>query len=183
VVPDVVEDWVGRAPSTLSLEEFVRSNDLALTRFAYLVTGDRTRAEDTVQDVLLAMHRRFGAVIDVEDPVGYARRAIVNAEISRRRRRRVREVPTDAPELGAVTDRPEAETLDGEVWDAVRLLPQRQRAVLVMRYYLGYSDHEIADALCCREGSVRSLAARAFKVLRPIVRPLGSARLAEGMLP
>jgi RNA polymerase sigma-70 factor (sigma-E family) len=181
VGPDAVEECVALSPSTLSLADFVRANDLALTRFAYLVTGDRMRAEDTVQDVLLAMYRRFGAVLDLADPVGYARRSIVNAEISRRRRRRVHEVSTEAPDLRAADDRPPVDTLDGDVWDAVRRLPHRQRAVLVMRYYLGYSDHEIADALSCRESSVRSLAARAFKVLRPIVRPVGNVRLAEGL--
>jgi RNA polymerase sigma factor (sigma-70 family) len=162
------------------LTDFVRGHGLALTRFAYLVTGDRSRAEDAVQDVLLAMHRRFGAVIDVDDPVAYAHRAIVNAEISRRRRRRVTEVAGDrATDLCARADRPDTETLEGEVWDAVRLLPQRQRAVLVMRYYLGYSDREIAAALSCRESSVRSLAARAFKVLRPVVRPSSMTWLRE----
>ena len=57
------------------------------------------------------------------------------------------------------------------LWEALADLPVRQRTVLVLRYYVGHTDREIADILGCREGSVRSLAARAFKVLRPVLRP------------
>jgi RNA polymerase sigma factor (sigma-70 family) len=63
------------------------------------------------------------------------------------------------------TERP-----DEDIWSALQTLPQRQRAVLVLRYYLGAPDDDIANLLDCREGSVRSLAARAFKALRPLLR-------------
>ena len=74
--------------TSVPLTTFVRDHDVALTRFAYLVSGDRGRGEDLVQDVLLAMHRRFGACLPVDDPVAYARRAIVNTHVSWLRRRR-----------------------------------------------------------------------------------------------
>lgn len=154
-----------------SLDAFVRQNGLALTRFAFLITGDRGRGEDLVQDVLFAMHRRFGPQLDIDDPLRYARRSIVNANISRHRLRRVPELLSDDPPDTPTQDAPFIDDLDDEVWTAMQTLPDKQRAVLVLRYYLGAPDHDIADLLGCREGSVRSLAARAFKALRPLLRP------------
>jgi RNA polymerase sigma-70 factor (sigma-E family) len=163
----VSSDLSGGVP----LAAFVRDHDLALTRFAYLITGDRGRGEDLVQDVLLAMHRRFGRVLTLDDPMAYARRAIINAHVSWLRRRRVLEVPFERTlDLSAADDEGVAAE-DDVLWTALGELPPRQRAVLVLRYYLGSSDREIAELLECREGSVRSLAARAFKTLRPVLRP------------
>jgi len=146
----------------LSLGDFAREHGLELTRFAYLISGDRTRADDLVQDVLLAMHRRFGARLQIEQPVAYARRAIVNANISFKRRRSSTEVLTATDLDRPVTDDPAPDGL----WSLLAELPHRQRVVLVMRYYLGYSDAEIAATLGCRRGTVRSLASRALAELR-----------------
>jgi RNA polymerase sigma factor (sigma-70 family) len=145
-----------------SLADFAREHGLELTRFAYLISGDRTRADDLVQDVLLAMHRRFGARLELEQPVAYARRAIVNANISFNRRRSSTEVLTATDLDRPVIDDPGFDDL----WSLLAGLPHRQRVVLVMRYYLGYSDAEIADTLGCRRGTVRSLASRALAELR-----------------
>lgn len=64
---------------TVTLSDFAREHQLALTRFAFLLGGDRHYAEDVVQDVLTAMFRRFGDVLPVANPVAYARAAVVNA--------------------------------------------------------------------------------------------------------
>lgn len=154
----------------VSLAAFAQKHGLSLTRFGYLVTGDRGRAEDLVQDVLLAMHRRFGPSLPLADPVAYARRAVVNAHLTWVRRHRLAEIPSAAvPELPSVAV--DGSPRDDDVWGVLAGLPPRQRAVLVLRYYVGYSDAEIAALLACREGSVRSLAARAFQALRPVLRP------------
>jgi RNA polymerase sigma factor (sigma-70 family) len=150
------------APGGQSLGDFARDHGLELTRFAYLVSADRTRADDLVQDVLLAMHRRFGARLEIEQPVAYARRAIVNANISFNRRRSSTEVLTATDLDRPVTD----DSGSGELWQLLAGLAHRQRVVLVMRYYLGYSDAEIAGTLGCRRGTVRSLASRALAELR-----------------
>jgi len=162
--PDISPDISVEAPGGQSLGDFAREHGLGLTRFAYLVSGDRGRAEDLVQDVLLAMHRRFGARLQIERPLAYARRAIVNANTSWARRRSSSEILTGADLDGPVSDSDPgtAESL----WQLVGGLPHRQRVVLVMRYYLGYSDAEIAEALGCRRGTVRSLASRALADLR-----------------
>jgi RNA polymerase sigma-70 factor (sigma-E family) len=160
-VPDVISF---QAPAGRSLSDFVREHGLELTRFAYLISGDRSRADDLVQDVLLAMHRRFGARLELAQPLAYARRAIVNANISWSRRRSSTEVLTAIDLDRPVTD---LDSGDGEqLWQALAGLPHRQRVVLVMRYYLGYADGEIAETLGCRRGTVRSLASRALADLR-----------------
>jgi RNA polymerase sigma-70 factor (sigma-E family) len=145
-----------------SVSELARQHGLDLTRFAYLICGDRNRADDLVQDALLAMHRRFGSNLSVDDPMAYARRAIVNANISWSRRPLRRELPTDQlPERSTEFSPP-----DDELWTLLRTLTERQRAVLVLRYYLGYPDPDIATTLGCRRATVRSLAARALTELR-----------------
>ncbi|MEO6502170.1 MAG: sigma-70 family RNA polymerase sigma factor, partial [Jatrophihabitantaceae bacterium] len=143
-----VPDTSFESVTAQSLEDFARQHGLGLTRFAYLVSGDRHRADDLVQDVLLAMHRRFGDQLDIEQPLAYARRAIVNANISWSRRRFNTEVLTAVDVDRPVTD---ADPGSGdELWQLLKELPHRQRVVLVMRYYLGYSDGDIAETLGCR---------------------------------
>lgn len=149
-----------------TLAGFAAEQSVALTRFAYLLCGDRQRAEDLVQEAFLALHRRFGPALELTAPVAYARRSIVNAHISQSRRRAASERVTDAvPDLPApVADRVEQDAM----WQALAGLPERQRAVLVLRYYLDLPDRQIAEALDAREGTVRSLAARAFATMRQL---------------
>lgn len=150
----------------LTVAELAHRHALELTRFAYLVCGDRTRAEDLVQDVFLALYRRFGDTLLVEKPLAYARRAIVNANVSLARKHSSSDVLTDRVPEGPHTDADPAER--DAMWTRLQRLSQRQRAVLVLRFYLGYDDTEIADILDCRRGTVRSLASRALEELRAL---------------
>jgi RNA polymerase sigma-70 factor (sigma-E family) len=148
--------------SAQTLADLASVHGLELTRFAYLICGDRNRADDLVQDVLLAMYRRFGSTVPVENPLAYARRAIVNANVSWSRRPMRRELPSDRlPERAT-----ESSTPDDQLWQLLGALGQRQRSVLVLRYYFGYPDADIAQTLGCRRATVRSLAARALAELR-----------------
>ncbi|HJQ01523.1 MAG TPA: sigma-70 family RNA polymerase sigma factor [Jatrophihabitans sp.] len=159
-----------RLPSVTprTLPELASVHGLDLVRFGYLICGDRNRAEDLVQDVLLAMYRRFGSTLPVADPLAYARRAIINANVSWSRRPARREVPSDQlPEPAIGSDPP-----DDQLWQLLSTLGQRRRSVLVLRYYLGYPDADIAEALGCRRATVRSLAARALAELRDRLRTL-----------
>lgn len=154
-----------------TLAAFARAHTVGLTRFAFLLCGDRGGAEDLVQDAYLALYRRFGERLPLDAPLAYARRAVLNGAVSRRRRRAGHEIVlADLPETPVRATPGAAE--DG-VWHTLAGLPARQRAVLVLRYYLDLPDREIADLLGCREGTVRSLASRAFGTLRahPDVRP------------
>ena len=148
----------------ISLTQFAVTQTQNLTHFAYLVCGDRGRAEDLVQDTFVSLYRRFGDHLPMAAPVAYARRSIVNAHVSAGRRRMV-----NATVLTAVPDRPIDAVDHGDqdaMWRALATLPDRQRHVLVLRYYADLTDPEIAETLGCRQSTVRSLASRAFEHLR-----------------
>lgn len=150
--------------SSIRLERYVTEHGLALTRFAYLVCGDRGRAEDLVQEVYLALYRRFGDELPAGLPASYARTAIVRAQIGHGRRRRFTERPTaELPDRAAATADPAA---SDQLWTLLARLSHRQRCVLVLRYRYGCADGEIAATLGCRPATVRSLAARALADLR-----------------
>jgi RNA polymerase sigma-70 factor (sigma-E family) len=152
------------AVSGIALADFATANSVGLTRFAYVLCGDRGLAEDLVQDAFTALYRRFGEWLPLAAPVAYARRAIVNGHISHARRR-----ANTATVLGEVPERPVEDSDSTEqdaMWQVLGTLPDRQRAVLVLRYYLDLTDADVAAALDCREGTVRSLASRAFVALR-----------------
>lgn len=148
----------------IRLERYVAEHGLALTRFAYLVCGDRSQAEDLVQEVYLALYRRFGDELPPGLPASYARTAIVRVQVGHRRRRRFTEHPTDElPDEVVVASDP---TVSDQLWRLLARLSHRQRCVLVLRYRYGCADDEIAEMLGCRRGTVRSLAARALADLR-----------------
>ncbi|WP_375503329.1 SigE family RNA polymerase sigma factor [uncultured Jatrophihabitans sp.] len=151
--------------SGTGLDEFAAQHGVALTRFAYLLCGNRATADDLVQETYLKLHQRFGDRLDVAAPLAYARRTLVNLHISQRRRRAAGEVT-----LADLPDAPATDAVDhgaqDEMWRMLAGLNERQRAVLVLRHYLDLSDREIASVLGCREGTVRSLASRAVAELR-----------------
>jgi len=146
-------------PSPGTFSDLYRDERQAMVRLAFLLTAGSPFAEELVQDAFMRVHARWD---HVEHPRAYLRRAVVNGAASHRRRqvleRRSRTVVSEA------FDQP----VD-ELRDAVARLPQRQRAAVVLRYYDGRSDAEIADALGCRVPAVKSLLHRALRDLRKVV--------------
>jgi RNA polymerase sigma-70 factor (sigma-E family) len=142
--------------------EFVVARQAALLRTAYLLTGQAQDAEDLVQTTLVKVVPQWRRISGNPEP--YVRRVLVNAHISRGRRRRWREHATDVlPEV--LSDDPDrAELL--AVRDALRTLAPRQRAVLVLRYYEGLSEAEIAATLGIAPGTVKSQARDGLARLR-----------------
>lgn len=149
----------------ITVADLARTSGLDLLRFAYVLCGDRYQAEDLLQDVLLAMYRKFPDRLPLDNPVAYARRALANTNISRARRRASSEVIVQVVPDHGVTDAHDPAERDA-LWRALRGLPDRQRAVLVLRFYADASDDDIAATLGCRRGTVRSLASRALAALR-----------------
>jgi len=156
-----------RRNSWTAFDEFVRVHGDALIRLAYLLCGDRGRAEDATQEALTRLYLRWGRI---DDPLPYARRCVVNAtndhgRRSGRRERReqlaARLQPPDAPglvdELVAERDR---------LVRALRRLPHGQRAVIVLRYWHQLPEPEIARILGNSVGTVKSQASRALGKLR-----------------
>ncbi len=145
----------------VTFEDFVVARGPSLVRFTHALCGDRQLAEDLVQEVLVKTHRRWDKIHGRPEP--YVRSALVRELVSWRRRRSHHEIPGPVPER-AVEDT--AFATHDAMWREIATLPVRQRAVLVLRYWEGLSDAEIAALLNCAESTVRSSAARAFAVLR-----------------
>ncbi|MFZ1489230.1 MAG: SigE family RNA polymerase sigma factor [Ilumatobacteraceae bacterium] len=126
-------------------------------KLAAFLTHDTQAGEDIAQDVLAEICRRWE---HLDTPDAYLRRAITNA--SWNWKRHVRTIDRKLP-LVAGTSRDELRF--DHLADAIARLPFRQRAVIVLRYYADLSEVEIADALDCRPGTVKSLASRALATL------------------
>jgi RNA polymerase sigma-70 factor (sigma-E family) len=154
-----------------AFREFVTARWTALTRTAYLLTGDHGRAEDLVQTTLEKMHRHWRRIERKDAPDAYARRVMTNLAISQSRRRRFRETPiTHAPEIAA-GDATDAVVVRDEVWRALLRLPPRMRAVLVLRFFEDLSEAEAARVLNCSEGTVKSQSSRGLARLRELMEP------------
>jgi RNA polymerase sigma-70 factor (sigma-E family) len=147
-------------------EEFMTSRWPGLVRLAFGLTGDRWLAEDLAQTALASAYASWWRVRKADDPDAYVRRILINASRSRFRRHRVAEQPgATAPE--AATADPTASVDDrSALLGALRQLPPRQRAVVVLRYWEDLSDEQAAALLGCSASTVRSQAARALAKLR-----------------
>lgn len=142
---------------------FCRTELPRLLRYALMVTGEPELARDIVQEVLLRAHGRWRRIASTDRPDLYVKRMIANEFISTRRRVRWRQVPLRPAHDRAATAAPVA---DDEVWARLSGLPRQQRVVLVLRYYEGLTDAEIAAVLGCTAGTVRGYASRALRHLR-----------------
>ena len=151
-----------------SLAEVFQCRRPELVRLGAFILGDRPAAEDVVQDVFLRMHQRGDRLPDLDDPLPYLRGAVINGCRSVLRRRLLirRHVGQDqpCPPLSAE----EAMLLSEDrrqVLAALAHLPARRREVLVLRYYAGLSEAEIAATLGISTGTVKSTAARGLAAL------------------
>ena len=145
---------------------FVVSQGPHLTAFAQLLCADRHRAEDLLQTVLERTYLRWPHVRQA-DPVGYVRRALLNANTDWWRRKSSAERPTGAvPDMATAGD-PGLELADRDfARRALAVLTPRERAVVVLRYYDDLSEAEIAGVLGVARGTVKSTCARALAKLR-----------------
>jgi RNA polymerase sigma-70 factor (sigma-E family) len=138
-----------------------------LVRTAYAVSADRGVAEDAVQTAFGKAYRSWRRIAAMAAPEAYLRRMVLNEVLNdRRRARRLHEVTSAAPPDVATPGVAEPELARDELWRAIVTLPPRQRAVLVLRYYEDLSEQQIADALGCRPGTVKSQASAALATLR-----------------
>ena len=142
--------------------DFVRARYGELFRFAYVLCGDEHRAADLVQDALERTALAWRRVHDQDDPERYVRRVLVNLNVSRFRRLRRERLVAEPPERVHL-DRPPA---DDEMWSLLGTLPPRQRTVVVLRFYEDMSEAQIAAALGCSIGTVKSNSSRALAKLR-----------------
>ncbi|MBU2664386.1 SigE family RNA polymerase sigma factor [Actinoplanes bogorensis] len=151
-------------------DDFVRSRSTGLLRVAFLLTGDRHAAEDLLQEVLEQMYVRWRRIEGA--PEAYARKALVNRATNRWRwRSRRPETPLGSEHERPARDHGDDVAVRAAVLDALRDLPPRQRAVVVLRYLDDLPVYEVAAALGCTEGTVKSNASRGLDRLRRVLGP------------
>jgi RNA polymerase sigma-70 factor (sigma-E family) len=156
-----------RQAATAAVDHLFRLHAVSLVRFALMLVGDQTTAEDVVQEAFLGLYRGWDRLRDPDAVLGYLRTAVVNGARSVHRSRgraRLLRVLHDPPVWSA-----EAAAMDGEdrraVLAAIARLPQRQREVLALKYYLDLSEQEVAAILRVSRGTVAATGARALATL------------------
>jgi RNA polymerase sigma-70 factor (sigma-E family) len=144
----------------------------AMVRLAVLLVDDVPSAEDVVQDAFVSLHNRAHLLRDPNAAMGYVRTSVVNLSRSviRRRQTARKHLRVAEPEATPAADhdvllREEHRT----ALAAVRQLPRRQQEVLVLRYWSGLSEREIAETLEISPGSVKSSASRGLASLQRIL--------------
>ncbi|MFJ3926757.1 SigE family RNA polymerase sigma factor [Streptomyces sp. NPDC090022] len=149
-------------------QAFVRARWSHLVRTAYLLTGDPHDAEDLAQTALAKAYRSWRRVCRTDHPEAYVRRMLVSCNSDRFRKRRVTERLTAVPPDTHASPDPAVAWADerNALMTALAGLPARQRAVVVLRYWEDLSEAEVAEALGCSPGTVKSQASKALAKLR-----------------
>jgi RNA polymerase sigma-70 factor (sigma-E family) len=154
----------------VDFDQFLREQLPGLVRFAGVLTADTHLAQDLTQDALVRAHARWSKIGRMDRADLYLRRMITNGYLSWRRRWAVRTIQpvADTDRLSDATSPDPAIHLanQDQVVALLATLSRRQRAVLVLRFYEGRSDEEIATILGCTAGTVRSHVSRALASLR-----------------
>ncbi|MFD9735588.1 sigma-70 family RNA polymerase sigma factor [Umezawaea sp. NPDC059074] len=153
-----------------SFEDFTADEATPMLRYAMVLTCDAQLAQDVVQECLLRAQQKWQRIGALDAPAAYVKRMITNEYLSWRRRRAAKDVAMSHAALDAVGSTAVDAVGRYDERDAmlrrIALLPRKQRAAVVLRYYDGFDDDEIADVLGCAAGTVRSHISRALTTLR-----------------
>jgi RNA polymerase sigma-70 factor (sigma-E family) len=163
----------GEATTAASAHDEISALYAAVTprfvRLAYLLTADQGFAEDVVQEAFIKVASRLGRLRDPNAVGAYLRRAVVN-EVLGSRRSLARQARREAAAHAAQRTVPEAPTdrVDQRIdlVEALNKLPLRQRTAILLRYWMDLSDADIAEAMSCPVGTVKSTLARGIEALR-----------------
>ena len=158
-------------------ERFVESSADRLLRAAYLITWDLAEAEDLVQECLLRVARRWPRVRKMDHPTAYARTVLVHLALDQgkhRTRRRAQLAEATASPLDQHEDVAAVRVLgrveaSADLMQALGELPPRQRVALVLRYFEDLSEADVAEAMGCSVGTVKSTTSRALERLRRVI--------------
>ncbi len=152
---------------------YAQARQQHLYRTAYLLCGDRDRAQDLVQTTLVALLRSWSKVRDAENPDAYAKTALVRMFLSERRKlRREAEVQAMALSRDPAGGRHGTEgdvELRILILEALRSLPPKPRAMVILRYWEDLSIEETAAILGCSTGNVKSQCSRSLDKLRVLL--------------
>lgn len=171
-----MDEWVLDG-TRASFGHFVATSTDRLLGTGYLIVWDLHTAQDLVQETFIKVALRWGRVSRMEHPFACARRVLVNLALDHQRRRaRSAEVLRPLSEDGVI-DLITAGDPFGQIEDRDLLflvlarLPIRQRTTLVLRFWADLPDAEIASAMGCSIGSVKSQASRGLDRLRDMFGP------------
>lgn len=154
-------------PLRRSFEEYVTARWAAFYRTAHLLTGDPAAAEDLLQTTLIKVLGQWPRVQRADAPDAYVRKMLLNEMLGERRKMGRRAQKAHLVPVPSSPADPSAESPTRmDLWAQVQVLPPRQRAVLVLRYYEDLSEAEIADVLGIATGTVKSQASLALRTLR-----------------
>jgi RNA polymerase sigma-70 factor (sigma-E family) len=172
-LPDALADGPadGTVEAPLTLEDLYRQHRMRLVRLAILLVDESATAEDVVQEAFTGLHRHWTGLRDEAAALGYLRTAVVNGSRSVLRRRKTARgyVPPHQANARSAESLAMLTTEHQSVVAALGQLPPRQREVLVLRYYGGMSEAEIATATGVSRGTVKSSASRALDALQRIL--------------
>jgi RNA polymerase sigma-70 factor (sigma-E family) len=164
-----------------SLTEIYLTEYDSLVRMAASLVSDIETAEDVVQDSIVAMHGAWPNLYDSEKALAYVRQSVMNRARSAIRRRMVadRHPPKPEPDAPSAEYSAITELERSAVISALRLLPQRQREVLVLRFYLGLREGQIASTMGITRGTVKVHIRRAMTAMRDVLGPTAWLELPE----
>jgi RNA polymerase sigma-70 factor (sigma-E family) len=156
-----------RQPAADAVTALYQAYSLGLIRLAVVMLGDRAAAEDVVQEAFFGLYRRWHTLTDTANALSYVRSSVLNGSRTvLRRRASKRDEPAEPP---PAAESAEATALIGEehraVLAGIRRLPDRQREVLVLRYYLDLDEEEIATSMGISRSTVRSTTSRGLAAL------------------
>jgi RNA polymerase sigma-70 factor (sigma-E family) len=157
----------------LTLADLYRDHRMRMVRLAMLLVDDPSTAEDVVQEAFTGLHRNWTGLRDEAAAIGYLRAAVVNGSRSVLRRRRTARdyVPPHQVNARSAESLAMLSAEHQAVVDALATLPPRQREVLVLRYYGGMTEAEIAEATGISRGTVKSTASRALDAVGRVMNP------------
>jgi RNA polymerase sigma-70 factor, ECF subfamily len=160
----VGDDECGRDVTVETFEAIYNRCYVELVRLAGLVLGSNDHAEEVTQDVFVSLYRNW---LKVENHEAYLRSALVNRSRDQIRRNQTRRLLPDRLRRSgpSMVSAPPATPMH----DVLSTLPQTQRTAIVLRYYVGMSPTEIADAMNAHPSTVRSWIRRGLKSLRGVV--------------
>jgi RNA polymerase sigma-70 factor (sigma-E family) len=167
----VPPDWLDHDDPSVAITALYHEHALSLIRLARIMLGNRAGAEDVVHDAFCGLYRRWEHLADKDKALGYVRSSVLNGCRTALRRGRLASLVT-AYQPAAISA--EAAVLSSEerreVILALRKLPERQREVLVLRYYLDLPDEQIAADLGISPSTIRSTRHRALASLERLLR-------------
>ena len=159
----------------VGFREFVRARGPALSRTAFLLTGDHYLAEDLLQTALTRTVPHWRRIIDGGDPEAYVRQVMVNERIAWWRRRRY-DVVVPVAEAANPVDETARATERLTLLAALARLSPRQRAVIVLRFYEDLSVEQTSHVLGCSQGTVKSTTSDALARLRTLTIDVSEVR-------